>query len=170
PVHGRPIRNAGVMNLVGGGTIYVGNNATITNSGTIDFQADNQIYMNGTIGTTSITNSGTIKKSAGSSGSTFNVPHIAQSGSQLLAQASIFYLGPITSTGGTFDVSAGATLDFYYSDTRTFDAASTISGAGTVQWNGGTNTVNGTYAISGTTITSGGTATLNSITNTGSIS
>src|SRR5205085_2991768 len=118
----------------------------------------------------SITNSGTIKKSAGSSGSTFNVPLITQSGSSVLAQASIFYLGPITSTGATFNVSPPATLNFYYSDTRTFDAASTISGAGTVQWTGGTNTVNGTYAISGTTIMSGGTATLNSITNTGSIS
>src|SRR5438876_11531548 len=56
---------------------------------------------------------------------------------------------------------SGATLNFYYNDTRTFDAASVISGAGTLYVQGGTNTVAG--AISTRLTIVGGTLTLNKI-------
>ena len=52
---------------------------------------------------------------------------------------------PETSTsllfGATFNIASGTTLYFASGDTRTFDAASTISGTGTLQCGAGTNTV-----------------------------
>jgi hypothetical protein len=156
----RPISNAGTINIASSNYFYMQNNAALTNSGTIDFQGDGATYMNGTVGTTNITTNGTIKKSTGAGNSTLNVPLIAQSGSQFLAQSGTFYVGAVTSTGATFSVSTGATLYFYYNDTRTFDAASTISGAGIVQWGSGTNTITGT--LSAPTVMSGGTLTINS--------
>jgi uncharacterized repeat protein (TIGR01451 family) len=166
----RPLTNAGIINFTGSSYWYFQNNATLANSGTIDIQADGNLYLSGTVGTTAITNSGTIKKSAGTSGSTFSVPLIAQSGSQFPVQAGTLYLGPTASTGAAFSVSSGATLYFYYSDTRTFDAASTISGAGSVVFGGGTNTVSGTYNITGATKGAGGTSTIGtSITSVGDV-
>src|SRR5205823_6009017 len=117
---------------------------------------------------TAIVNGGTIKKSAGTSGSTFNVPLTLQSGSQLLVQNTILYLGNVTSNGGTLDVSSGATAYFYYTTASSFDAASTISGAGTVQWGAGTNSVSGVYNVTGTTKNSA-TTTIGNITSVGSL-
>ena len=165
---GRPLTNAGVINMVSNGTWYIGNNSVVTNNGTVDLQGDSSISMNGTVGSTMFVNGGTIRKSSGASGSAMNVPLTMQSGSQLLDQSSIFYLGQIAATNATFNVSSGATLYFYYSDTRTFDAASSISGGGTVQWASGTNTVNASYSA-GATIHSGGTTTLSNITSTGNL-
>src|SRR5260221_16868 len=138
------------------------NNASIANSGTIDFQGDGGIYVTGATGTIAITNSGTIKKSAGTGSSTLAVPLVAQNGSQFLAQSGTFNLAAVTSSGATFNASSGATLNFNTADTRTFDASSTLSGAGNLQWSAGTNTVSGAYNVTGALAVSGGTLTLNS--------
>src|SRR5205823_1970812 len=145
-IDARPVSNAGTINITSGGTTYLQNNAVLTNSGTIDLQSDGSVVLNGGA-STAIVNGGTIKKSAGASGSSFNVPLTLQSGSQLLVQNTILYLGNVTSNGGTLDVSNGATAYFYYTTASSFDAASTISGAGTVQWGAGTNSVSGAYNI-----------------------
>src|SRR5204862_2006552 len=50
--------------------------------------------------------------------------------------------------------------NFYYTDTRTFDAASSINGGGTLVVQGGTNSVAGTLTAALTVI--GGTLTVNS--------
>jgi fibronectin-binding autotransporter adhesin len=164
----RALRTAGLINLISNRAFYMTNNAVLTNRGTNDLQSDAGVYLS--LGaSTAVVNSGTIKKSAGTSGSSFSVPLTLQSGSQLLVQASILYAGNITSTGATVSVSNGATLYFYYTASSSFDAASTINGAGTVQFGAGTNTVNAAYAVSGVTKSTSGTTTLNSITNTGDI-
>src|SRR5205807_5124954 len=49
---------------------------------------------------------------------------------------------------------------FNTGDTRTFDAATTMSGPGSVYWQGGTSTFAGT--ITAPDVASGGTSTLNS--------
>src|ERR1041385_8217612 len=164
----RAVSNAGTIVLTTG-YFYLQNNAVLTNGGTIDYQGDANIYVNGTVGSCAIVNNGTIKKSAGTNGSNLDVPLTANSGSQLLVQSGPLYMHNVTSTGATFNVSSGATLYFYYTTAATFDAASTISGAGTVQFGAGTETVAAAYAISGFTKVSGGAATLSNIINTGSI-
>src|ERR1051326_8432522 len=169
-IDARPVSNAGTIVLTTG-YIYLQNNAVLTNNGTIDYQGDGNIYVNGTVGTTSIVNNGTIQKTSGTNGSNLDVPLVAQSGSQLTVQTGPLYLHNVTSSGASFSVSAGATLYFYYTTTATFDAASSISGAGTVQWGNGTNTVAANYNVSGATVQSGGTSTtLSNIANTGNVS
>src|ERR1044071_1718059 len=141
---------------------YMQNNAVLNNSGIIDVQGDGNLYQLGTIGTTAITNSGTIKKSGGTSGSSFSVPITLQSGGQLLVQASIVYFGNITSNGGTLNLASGTTAYLYYTTTATFDSASTISGSGTLQAGTGTNSIAGT--ISTPILLTGGTLSINSAT------
>ena len=164
----RAFSNAGSI-VMTTGYFYLQNNAVLTNGGTIDYQGDANIYVNGTVGSCAIVNNGTIKKSAGTNGSNLDVPLTANSGSQLLVQSGPLYMHNVTSSGAAFNVSSGATLYFYYTTTATFDAASTISGAGSVQFGAGTETVAGAYSISGFTKISGGAATLSNITSTGSI-
>jgi hypothetical protein len=166
---GRTLNNAGTIAFPSGYYLTLQNNAVLANSGTVDFQGDGSIYLSGTLGTTSISNSGTIKKSGGTGvSSLYTLPIAAQSGSQLLVQSGTLYLGAVTSSGATFDVSSGATMTFYSNDTRTFDGASTISGAGTVQWNSGTSSVNANYNVTGTTLNSA-TTTIGSITSIGNV-
>src|SRR5260221_12864739 len=98
------------------------NNASIANSGTIDFQGDGGIYVSGATGTIAITNSGTIKKSAGTGSSTLNVPLVLQSGSQFLVQTgTIFFLDAMTATT-TMIASASGTTHYYYYNVRPFVA------------------------------------------------
>src|SRR2546423_15637308 len=80
---GRPVSNAGTINMASGGYMYMQNNAVLTNSGTIDFESGGSLDHNGTAGTTLLINRGTIKKSVGTSGSNFTVPLTMQSGSQI---------------------------------------------------------------------------------------
>jgi fibronectin-binding autotransporter adhesin len=157
----RAVNNAGTMNLTASNYIYLQNNAVLNNSGTIDIQGDGGVYLNGVAGTTSVVDSGTIRKSAGTTG-TFNVPLTLQSGGQFLIQSGLLYLGNIASTGGTLNISSGATGYLYYTTAATFDSASTISGSGTLQSGAGTNSISG--AISTSLIVSGGTLSINSAT------
>jgi hypothetical protein len=166
----RSFSNSGAFNISGGNYFYMQNNATLTNSGTIDFQGDGGgVFLNSALGSVAITNTGTIKKSGLTGSTTINVPIVAQSGSQFLVQSGTFNVAALTSTGGTWSASSGATLTFNTNDTRTFDATSTISGAGTVQFAAGTDTVNATYNVTGATKNSGATTTIGSITATGDI-
>src|SRR5205807_3034208 len=119
---GRPLSLAGSLNMTSSYYFYMQNNASIANSGTIDFQSDGGIYVNGATGTIAITNNGTIKKSGGTFTSTINAPLIAQNGSQFLVQSGTFAVAAVTSNGATFTPSSGTTLNFNTADTRTFDA------------------------------------------------
>src|SRR5262249_36644737 len=140
----RTVNSAGTINLAAGNSLYMQNNAVLNNSGIIDVQGDGALAQQGPIGTTAIVNSGTIKKSAGASGSTINIPITLQSGGQLLVQATIASLGNIPSNGGPLNLASGTPGYLYYTPAATFDSASTISGSGTLNNNSGTNSVAGT--------------------------
>src|SRR5437764_4979963 len=88
------------------------------------------------------------------------VPFTSQSRSQLLEQSGTLNLAAVTSTSSAFSLASGAALEFNTGDTRTFDAATTMSGPGSVYWQGGTSTFAGT--ITAPVVASGGTFTLNS--------
>src|ERR1043165_3058864 len=164
----RNLSIAGTANFTGGNYFYMQNGATLTNSGVIDFQGDGGgLFLNGAVGAISITSSGTIKKSAGTGTSYVQLPLTAQSGAQVLAQSGTLQVYGVTSSGATFDSSA--TLLFASGDTRTFDAASTISGSGTVTFNAGTNTVSGTYNVTGATQNNSATTTIASPTAVGDV-
>src|SRR5207244_809550 len=81
----RPISNAGTLNYTGGYYSYFYNGATLTNSGTIDFQGDGGFYI-GSGTSNSVINNGIIKKSAGTSNGSIQVALLAQSGSQIQIQ------------------------------------------------------------------------------------
>jgi len=165
----RSLSNSGSFVFTSGNYMYMQNNAAFSNSGTVDFQGDGGgIFQSGALGTMSITNSGTIKKSGTSGQTTIQIPVNAQSGSQVVAQAGQLNVGPVSGSGGTWSASSGAILEFNTSDTRTFDAASTVSGAGTIYWAAGTNTINGTYSVTGTT-KNNGTTTVASVTSSGDV-
>src|SRR5207244_695002 len=166
----RSFSNTGAFNVTGGNHFYMANNAAFNNSGTVDFQGDGGgIFQSGALGTMTITNNGTIKKSGNTGSTTLQIPISAQSGSQLLAQSGTINVGAVTSSGGTFSASNGATLAFNTNDTRTFDTASTVSGAGTIYWAAGTNTVNANYNVTGTTQNAATATTIGSITSAGNI-
>src|SRR5262249_41836947 len=141
----RNFSNAGTMNFATGGLgydLYPDNTVTFSNSGTIDFQTDASIGDNGADGNlTMLTNTGTIKKSAGTGTSSLH-PAINNTGviSSLSGTLSINGSGNGTSNG-TFNVSAGATLGLAYGGTHSIIAGSTVSGAGTIATNGGTVTI-----------------------------
>src|ERR1041385_6379206 len=100
----RSLTNNGAFNFTGGNYIYLQNNAAFINNGTIDFQGDGGgIFLNSALGSIAITNSatGTIKKSSVTGSSTIQIPIVAQSGSQVLAQAGTLNLGAGTRTGRT---------------------------------------------------------------------
>src|SRR5947207_1628352 len=101
----------------------------ISSEGSLDVSGDARSPSGGSTWA-AIVNGGTIKKSAGASGSSFNVPLTLHCGSRRLVQNTIRYRGTVTSNGATLDVSSGATAYFYYTTASSFDAASTISGAG----------------------------------------
>src|SRR6266542_5514955 len=166
---GRALSIAGTLNLPGSNYFYMQNNASLTNTGLIDFLGDGGIYQNGALGTMSITSSGTIRKSGGTGAANLGMPLIAQSGAQILGQSGTFDIYAVTSSGATFNVSNGAVLYFYSTDTRTFDAASTLSGAGTMQFNSGTNTINAVYNVTGATKNNSATTTISNITSLGDL-
>ena len=166
---GRPMSNAGTLNVTSSYYFQMMSNAVLTNSGTIDFQGDGGIYMNGAVGTTSVVSSGTIKKSGGTGSTSLTVPLTAQSSSQFLVQSGTFLVGAVSASSTTFNALANTTLYFNTNDTRSFDAGSFINGAGTVQWGGGTNTVNVTYNVTGATKNTGATTTINAITSIGDL-
>ncbi|MFL6248501.1 MAG: beta strand repeat-containing protein [Thermoanaerobaculia bacterium] len=144
-----------------GGTVNMGTNATIFSSGTIDMTADN-IMSKSASGTPTISNSGTLRKSAGAGSSTFsNVTVIntstgtlqVQSGSVNLADASI---------SGTVDVDPGMKL-IVDSDVVTIAGANAFPGIGSVEVQGGTLMVSSNVALPALNFTSGvidGNATL----------
>jgi hypothetical protein len=144
-----------------GGYINLYNGATINNSGTWDVQTDrSMLHDSGAIST--FYNTGTFKKTAGS-GTTY-VDMSFNNSSTVDVQMGTVALGysgaTSTSTGGTFTVASGATLDFL-GGTHTFDASSSISGAGNVDFSSGTATISSTYNVTGATSVSGATANFN---------
>ncbi len=152
----RTFSNAGTATWTSANTngINLNTGAVFNNSGSFDCQANNSTFN---VGTGTLNNSGTFKRSAGAGTVTISVGTGAFNNTGTLAvQTGILTLsGASTHTGATVSVAAGSTLTFPGS-THTLDAACTFSGAGAVFFNGATVTINCPYAVSGLTTLSGG--------------
>jgi hypothetical protein len=114
------------------------------------------------VNTVTVTNNGTFIRST-SSGSLqlYNVVFTNTSPGTVQAQSGTLDFstaGSSTSTG-SFSVSAGATIDFGGSATRTISGA--ITGGGAVIFSQGTTTLTGTYTIGNTTLSGGVTVNFN---------
>src|SRR5205823_15047441 len=149
----KTVSNSGTINLNTGSSFYFYTSAILgnTSTGVVDIKGDSGGLYIGS-GSPSVTNAGLIKKSSCTSctnSSSIQVALTVQSGGQVQVLAGNLLFGNITSTGGAFSVSSGATMYAYYTTTSSFDAASSISGAGTVIFQAGTNTVSGNYNVTG---------------------
>lgn len=142
-----PINNAGAAtvfrNGVSFGTIFR-NAATITNTGSFDFQADSPwSYQSGT--TPAFYNSGTLTKSAqfGSS-TTFTGISFSNTGTVNVLTGTL-NLPSVGTNSGSYNISPGATLNNTGTGTATFTGAFDVSPGATLN-----NTGNGTGIFTGT--------------------
>jgi hypothetical protein len=129
--------------------------STVENAGLWDIQNDADITDGGGTGVRTITNTGTIRKSAGSgvtgigtSTSSFN----DTAPGSVEVQSGTIALAAGTHTG-SFSISGGATLQL--AGTANFNSPASVTGAGALSVTGGTNTFD-----TGTACTPGGPATV----------
>ncbi|HYF21079.1 MAG TPA: filamentous hemagglutinin N-terminal domain-containing protein, partial [Ramlibacter sp.] len=148
------LENAGTINHVGSGPLYLMNGAVLANQGLLDFQADTFLGDNGGCGPCLIVNTGTIAKTAGT-------------GNTDLAGGGVVFQGSNQSLGA----SSGALR--FTSGNGSHTHAGSFTGSGNVQIAAGVHTfadgatlvgslahVGGTLANAGTTTVSAG-STLN---------
>src|SRR5437588_720360 len=138
------------MNYINNYYSYVYNGATLTNGGTIDFQGDGGFYPS--TGSGSVTNNGTIKKSAGTGQGGIQIPLTADSGSQVQVQSGSLLFGNVTSTGGTINIPTTFSIATLTMSGGTLSGTASFSLTGTTQtWTGGTIAGTGTLTIPNTT-------------------
>jgi hypothetical protein len=148
----------------GGGRLFVSDGTTISNAGTYDFQADGVGIAIGGGSTSAFVNTGTVRKSAGSSTdrSYLHVSSFINDGGSFDVQTGRLALGEarVTSTGGSFSVAEGAVLDLTDNSLTTYSgtfgndtglgkvsllngalavasAGATFNFAGALEWDGG---------------------------------
>ncbi len=183
---GGTLANAGTIDQAGTGNLALANGTVINNqsTGIFDFQADSSIVPGSQNG--SFTNAGTLEKTvtpgtsqittAFSNSNTINV----QTGTISLANNSNG-----TSTGGTFTVAQGATLDLTGGNTVLYDGTYTGSGAGTIELASGTmelastttfnfpagllQWIGGNLDLNGQTLTNDGVITISNTSATGNV-
>jgi hypothetical protein len=124
------LTNSGTIDLAGGNNLFLNAASTLTNEGTFNIDGDASIshsYSDGTL-----VNAGTLEKTGGtgtstiSSGLANSAAITVQTGTLALASSGG------TNSGGTFSVSAGATLDLTGGSTVAYQGIYTGSGGGTV--------------------------------------
>jgi RHS repeat-associated protein len=117
----------------GGSNINTYNGAVINNHGTWDAQADAYFYRQDA-SRGSFNNYGTVSRTTGSGTASFEQISFNNLGGAINVASSTLVVGAGTSTGGSFNASAGATLAFqsYYGGTQTLTGIYTGSGAGSV--------------------------------------
>ncbi len=141
------INNTGsTYTVIGAGTILADNGSSITNAGLIDLQVDST-FVTSNQSLLTITNSGTLRKSAGSGTSTINA--IFNSTGTIEAQTGTLNFGNGGTVTNTITADTGATINL---SSLTLSGAIGGSGMGTIRIN---NTVNA--AMGGATLTYGGT-------------
>jgi uncharacterized repeat protein (TIGR03803 family) len=168
------LTNDGTINVAGTNSIMLENGATLNNAGkaTLDFTGDGGI---GQSGAGTLTNAGTLEKTGGTGRSTIS-SFLVNSGA-ITVQTGTLALASAggTNTGGTFNVSPGATLDLTGGATVAYQGTYTGSGGGTVALRGGSLQVaagGATFDLTGTLFQwTGGTidVTSGNLTNTGTI-
>src|SRR5436305_14102563 len=105
-------RNSGAISSDISYYSYFYNGATLTNSGTIDFQGDGGFYIGS--GSPTVTNNGLIEKSAGGGNGGLQVRPEEQRVGQEQVQSGSVLLEQITATGATLSVPYGANMFAYY--------------------------------------------------------
>jgi hypothetical protein len=163
---GRTLVNNGLTNLSGTGALTIEssggtnpgslfqNNGAFNVSGEADISHSDFGGMRGTFA-----NAGAFNKSGAGTTTDINTT-FTNTGTVNVDQGTLHLLGGGSSTGGTFDVDAGAALRFS-TISYAIDSASLINGAGNVMFTGGTHTLGGAYSITGLTTISGGTVNFN---------
>lgn len=145
----RPLVVNGTFQLNPAQNLSLNNGSTLTIGGTgvFDAQGDGNLLTNG-IGTNSVVNGGTIKKTAGTSGFRFDVP-ITNNGtidSQAGGGSTIIVNGGGTFSAGNLNALSGANLDFF-NGTSTISGG-TLTGAGAIRITGGGAVVHTTSILS----------------------
>ena len=170
------LKNAGVLNWMGGGIFYIYAGAVFNNlaSGLFDIKDDaSLLYFSGA--SSKLNNAGVVRKSAGTGATTFG-QNVTFSGGKVEVQTGTLILaatgGP--TVGGNFTVASGAVLDLTGGQTRNYVGVYTGAGAGTIRLSNGTLQVGAdgaTFNFSGNLFQwTGGTLTGSStLTNAGTI-
>jgi hypothetical protein len=179
---GTVVNPAGQTAVINGtGNLAIVNGATFANAGTVDDQADLTIFAptGGTFfscspGGGTITNTGTFIKSGGTGTTIVACSTLAfdNSGTVKVNSGTLSLQSSGASTGGSFAVAAGGTLDFGIwgatPGTYALDAASSVTGDGTGSFSGGTvSFAAGAAYTTGATTVSGGSVTFGSPVSTG---
>jgi len=135
----RTLNNTGTATWISG-QIRAGTGTAINNTGTWDTRSDSQIQgvFNGGVGT--LTNSGTLLKSAGSGATTVSIPFI-NSGLVNVQSGTVNFNAGGSGTGSFTASTAAAALQFG-GGTFNLNAGSTLAGPGTVLLSLGTLNVN----------------------------
>jgi RHS repeat-associated protein len=147
------------------GIIYTYNSPVIDNHGTWDAQADAYFDDVGNANRGSFNNYGTLSRTAGTGTAYFDQVYFNNLGGSVNVASTILVVAGGASTGGSFDVTGGATLDFLGSlagDTQMFTGMYTGTGTGTVEFGGGSLTLAGgssgaTFAFAPLFLWTGGT-------------
>ncbi|HEU4887522.1 MAG TPA: hypothetical protein VFV49_06530, partial [Thermoanaerobaculia bacterium] len=142
-----------------GGTINVGTNGSISNAGTFDIAADNNMNKSAG-GTPTLTNTGTLRKSGAAGMTTFT--NVAINSSNLLEVQSGTLNAANASLSGTVDLDPGTKLRID-SDIVTIAGATAFPDSGLVEVQGGTLMVSNNVTLPALDFGSGtidGTATL----------
>lgn len=133
------LRNDGEFRLAGAGSIETRSDSHIHNrsGGLLNFGADGDINWNAGATMPLVTNEGTIRKSGGTAIS-FVEGIINLNGVIEVQSGELQLQSNGTSSGGIFNVSAGALLDLTGGQSPIYGGTYTGSGDGTISWDGGT--------------------------------
>jgi uncharacterized repeat protein (TIGR01451 family) len=165
---GRPVTNAGTLNIVSFAPMRLQSGASITNSGMLDLQGDGSVLDVGA-GGGNIFNSGTVRKGGGVATSSITAT-LHNNGGTVTVVSGTLSLGDGASTGGSYSAAAGRAISFNGGGSLTLDATSSVSGAG--DFTLGSTAVNslGTWNVTGTTHAPSGTHLLSgNVTSLGSV-
>ena len=166
-LNGRALNTAGTTAwtsaTVGGGDLLLLNGASITNSGTWDFQNDSYLDLY-TGASNTITNNGIFQKSGGTTTTTLSGVYGSigtfnnGSAGQVLAKVGQLNVNGGGTGGGSWSVSAGASLRIgsVSSTAQVFAISGPMGGAGTVIFAGATENITGAYNVTGATQVTGG--------------
>jgi uncharacterized repeat protein (TIGR01451 family) len=163
---GLALINNGVIEL-SGASLTLQNGGSLDNQLTVDIQDNFDLKWGGTGAAGSISNGGTIKKTAGGGTSVIgNSSTITNTGTIQANTGNLLVSSPIT-TSGSFPVGSGSTIEF--AGTATFNNGTTFSGLGTIDVSSNA-TFNGVITVGAATNTirgTGNTMTFNAATISG---
>jgi fibronectin-binding autotransporter adhesin len=126
------ISNGATLTITGSGS-FLTNGSGVTNAGTIDFQNTTQFGWNGGgTSTTTVTNTGTIKKTAGAGASGFASTALTSSGTLDSELNSLSFSGGGTISGPVTN-SSGAEVALTGTPAFTIASGASFSGAGTLR-------------------------------------